>query len=121
GRRRNRRPSSAAFPCGPPWPVAGPQAAPCDATAGAPSARGHSLLPTTVRVIPVCSVTDLPPMSSVVLSLMFQPSEPVENSLGTAVYFLSPIWTSTGFAFWANSARVIGHDVFLAIAILLGR
>src|SRR5262245_8324424 len=71
--------------------------------------------------MPICTVTGLPPMSRVILSLTFQPSEPVENSLGLAWYSRSPIRTVSGLAWVRNSARLMGQFVFLAMTVFLVR
>src|SRR5258708_7622944 len=81
---------------------------------------GNSLLPTIVRFMPTCSVTSLPLISTVIFSLTFQPSEPVENSFGTALYSRSPIFTVMVLACSGNSARVIGEDDFFAMILLQG-
>lgn len=48
---------------------------------------GRSLLPTIVRLRPICTLTGLPPTSMTVLPFTNQPSEPVENSLTSASRF----------------------------------
>src|SRR5262249_30164347 len=47
-----------------------------------------------------------------IFSLMFHPSDPVENSLAIAVISLPLITTVTGLAEERNCSRVIGSDAF---------
>src|SRR5262249_15666136 len=79
------------------------------------SSLGNSLLPTTVRFMPIWTDTGTPPISMVVLPLRYQPREPVENSFTSAVSGTSPIRTTTGLALLRNSPRLTGQLVFLAI------
>src|SRR5262249_61471 len=83
--------------------------------ANARQSFGNSLLPTIVRFMPICTVTGLPATSIVVLPLRYQPNEPVENSLTSAMSGASPILTLTGLACWVNSARVTGQLVLAMV------
>src|SRR5262249_36914472 len=76
---------------------------------------GSSLLPTMVRLSPTCTGTLTPSTCRVILVLMFQPSEPVENSLTSASCSLPSMITLTGLAPLRNWARVMGQVLFLAI------
>src|SRR5262249_28998095 len=49
---------------------------------------GKSFEPTIVTFRPTCTVTGVSPIISVILLLMFQPSEPVENSRAAAIILL---------------------------------
>src|SRR5262249_19319002 len=91
------------------------------AAAGDAASGGSSLLPMIVRFMPICTVTGLPLTSIVALSLTFQPREPVENSLTTAWNVLSLTVIVSGLACSRNSARLMGHDDFLAIPVLPAR
>ena len=57
---------------------------------------GSCLEPTTVMFIPICTLTDLSPTLILALPFRYQPSEPVENSLTSAVMGTPLIVTSTG-------------------------
>src|SRR5688572_32462720 len=72
---------------------------------------GRSLLPTMVRFRPICTLTGVPPTLTVALLLMFQPSEPVENSLTSAIMGMPLMVTSTGLAFSWKCLRVMGHGL----------
>src|SRR5947209_13584401 len=71
-----------------------------------------------VKFRPICTATRLPPISTVVLPLRYQPSEPVEKPFFSAKIASWPlIDTFKSSAFSQNSARLIGQVVFLAMRI----
>src|SRR5438067_10752945 len=74
-----------------------------------------------VRFMPTWTMTSLPLISMVILSLTFQPSEPVEKFLGLAVNVLSPTVILSVWACWLNSSRVIGQVVFAMMSPGSGR
>src|SRR5262249_19959482 len=81
-----------------------------------PSSLGSSLLPTTVKFIPICTDTMVPPTSIVVLPFRYHPREPMENSFTSARMGGWPlIDPGSGLAFFRNSGRVMGQLVFLAM------
>src|SRR5437868_6967101 len=51
---------------------------------GAAASCGNSLLPTTVMLRPICTATGVPSISTLILLLRYQPSDPVENSRAPA-------------------------------------
>src|SRR5262249_20154036 len=57
----------------------------------------------------ICTDTGVPPTLIVVLLLMFQPSEPVENSLTSAISGTPLMTTSTGLACSWKCLRVMGQ------------
>src|SRR4051812_31833786 len=69
-----------------------------------------------VKFRPTCTGTLTPSISTLILLLRYQPSDPVENSLTSASSLLSPICTTIGLALVRKSARLIGQVVFFAIA-----
>src|SRR5204863_7776884 len=79
---------------------------------------GSSFDPTIVRFNPICTLTGFSPMRIVVLPFKYQPSDPVENSLTSAINGMPLMMTSTALASCKNSARVIGQFV-LAIGFCL--
>jgi Protein of unknown function (DUF1559) len=82
------------------------------------SSRGNSFDPTIVRFRPICTDTGVPFTSTVVLPFRYQPKEPVENSLTSAVSGTPAIVTVSGLAPARKSSREMGQWVFFAIAIL---
>src|SRR3954469_1997550 len=68
-----------------------------------------SLLPTTVRLMPTWTVTFCPFTSTTVFLFRYQPSEPVENSRGSASIGVPLIEISTALAPSRNCWRVIGQ------------
>src|SRR6185437_10735313 len=84
---------------------------------GAAASCGKSLLPMMVRFKPTCTITSLPSTSTAILSLMFQPSDPVENSLTMAIISLPPMTTGTGLAAVRNCSRVMASDALEDLAI----
>src|SRR5947209_19777050 len=71
-----------------------------------------------VKFRPICTATRLPPISTVVLPLRYQPSEPVEKPFFSAKIASWPlIDTFKSSALSQNSARLIGQVVFLAMRI----
>ena len=75
---------------------------------------GNSLEPTIVRFMPICTLTHFSPTLTFVFPFKYHPSEPVENSLTSAVIGIPLIVISTGLASLRNSERVTEH-VDLAI------
>src|SRR5262249_5796085 len=101
-------------------PSSSAQPAAASAPPPPPPSCGNSLLPTIVMFMPICTDTSVPLMSICTLSLMFQPSEPVEKSLGTAWYSLPLMDTVNGLAlalYSAHCLRVMGQLVFFAIGV----
>src|SRR5207248_7984473 len=78
-----------------------------------------SLLPTIVKLRPICTATGLPSMVIVILPLRYHTSEPVENSLTGACMGVPLMTTSTGLACCRNWVCVMGHEVLTAMKSLL--
>src|SRR5262245_50147669 len=78
---------------------------------------GSSLLPTMVRLTPTWTVTGTPFTSTTVLPFRYHPSDPVENSRGSARSLASLIMTVTGLAPSWNCWRVIGHVVLAIVSL----
>src|SRR5689334_5262439 len=77
-----------------------------------PSPLGASLLPTTIKLEPTCTESDLPSTVMVAFWLTYQPKLPVENSRGSAVRIWPfPRSSLSGSALARKSAREIGHVV----------
>src|SRR3569623_2861437 len=74
--------------------------------------RGASLLPTTVRFMPIWTDTALPSIDTTVLPFMYQPKLPVENCLTSASISWPLITTLSGSAFSMNCVSDTGQEVF---------
>src|SRR5437588_1081895 len=68
-----------------------------------------------VKLTPICTDTGVPLMSITVLPFRYQPSEPVENSLTSAIMSLPLMLILMGLAWPRKSARLIGQVDFLAM------
>src|ERR1700733_2454484 len=75
---------------------------------------GNSFDPTIVIFIPICTVTGVSPTFTLTLPFRYQPSEPVENSLTSAVIGMPLMTTSSGLA-CLNCSRVIEQVVLTAM------
>src|SRR3569623_328876 len=74
--------------------------------------RVASMLPTTVRFMPIWTDTALPSIATTVLPFMYQPKLPVENCLTSASISWPLITTLSGSAFSMNCVRDTGQEVF---------
>lgn len=71
------------------------------------------MLPTMTKLALMRTDTGCPSISIVVRPLTYQPREPVENSLTSAICGTPPMLTVIGLALARKSVRLMGQVVFL--------
>src|SRR5690606_27075061 len=83
-----------------------------DCRTGEDRQRSASLLPTTVRFMPICTESALPSTVTTVLPFMYQPKLPVENCLTSASISWPLIETLSGSAFSTTWVSETGQGVW---------